>query len=242
MPRKILQIRNEDLSEKGLPVLEPDLEYLLVRNCQLTELPPLEHLQKLKGIDCSENQLVHLPALPPNLEGLNCIRNQITDLPDLPPKLKDLECTDNQLTYLPDLPPQLEGLSCENNPITRIGKLSDNNRFQLRIDLNKLSLDSLKQLKTHFDDHPRQKLSHYNQYDDEIISRIKQEPMIALESGFNSLNLQNRARSINREENPLTNFEMQGKNIITKNVTEYLGGKKKKKRTNRKRRTYRKNN
>ncbi len=88
------------------------------------------------AIDCTGQNLIALPELPPNLEKLNCSMNsnltslpplpdslieldilqcQIDVLPELPKGLKKLDCTDTDITKLPSLPPNLEFLHCGQN-------------------------------------------------------------------------------------------------------------------------------
>jgi hypothetical protein len=71
-------------------------------------------------------------------------------LPDLPPTLKTLICRNNALTEFPVLPPDLGYLDCRNNPITQIGRLSNNSDFQIYINIDRLKLDSINRLISHF--------------------------------------------------------------------------------------------
>ena len=70
-------------------------------------------------LDCSQNQLLELPELPPNLQILDCSHNQLISIPDsLPPTLQKLDCYNNQLSKLPEtMPPTLKLLDCSNNPL-----------------------------------------------------------------------------------------------------------------------------
>ena len=79
-----------------------------------------------KTLDCDDNKINNLPALPPNLEKLYCSRNELTTLPILPLNLKILFCPENQLESLPILPLKLESLSCRENKITNLPALPPN--------------------------------------------------------------------------------------------------------------------
>ena len=139
-------------------------------------------------------------------------------MPSLPETLQYLDCTKNKLTQLPSLPTNLEVLYCEGNPITTIGRLSDDDGFVLMMDITNLSLDSLNNLKTHFEGHPRQMRNKVNQL---LYNRAK----LYIESKIES---RIALRSSVLNEN------------VTREVMKYIGGKKKKRRTNKKKRTTKK--
>jgi len=71
----------------------------------------------LKYLDCSDNNLIALPTLPPNLNTLKCPNNKLTLLPDLPNSLEYLYCHHNELTLLPTLPNNLQDLACYDNQL-----------------------------------------------------------------------------------------------------------------------------
>jgi Leucine-rich repeat (LRR) protein len=55
-------------------------------------------------LDCSDNNLTHLPKLPSNLRTLICESNKLEYLPELPDSLIVLWCSYNPLKELPKLP------------------------------------------------------------------------------------------------------------------------------------------
>ncbi|MEN6459805.1 MAG: leucine-rich repeat domain-containing protein, partial [Syntrophomonas sp.] len=91
-------------------------------NNQLTSLPALP--DGLQYLDCHDNQLASLPGLPASLQELRCYQNQLGSLPDpLPASLLRLNCSGNQLTGLPVLPAGLLMLGCNNNTIATLPAL-----------------------------------------------------------------------------------------------------------------------
>jgi len=72
-------------------------------NRGLTSLKGID-LSGITELDCSNNLLTSLPALPKTLKRLYCSCNLLTSLPDLPDSLITLYCGGNRLSKLPDLP------------------------------------------------------------------------------------------------------------------------------------------
>ncbi len=98
----------------SLPSILPvNLWELDCRNNILTQLPALP--SQLHSLLCENNTLISLPALPNSLAVLTCSDNQLTSLPALPTSLTTLNCLSNQLTTLPALPPLLNSIDCSNN-------------------------------------------------------------------------------------------------------------------------------
>ena len=98
------------------------LQRLDCNNNQLTSLPALP--TNLTYLDCESNQLASPLTLPTNLTYLSCGNNQLTSLPTLPASLLKLYCSANQLTSLPALPTSLQWLYCENNQLTSLPALN----------------------------------------------------------------------------------------------------------------------
>ena len=119
----------------GLPILDENDEILpdylelesinFSRNgccAQIDILPP-----KLKYLDCSNNSIERLDALPASLEFLNCSHNPyIEQLDNLPQNLKYLNCTNNNIRYLDFLPYNLLFLYCGGNKIKHLYNLPPN--------------------------------------------------------------------------------------------------------------------
>ena len=71
----------------------------------LSELPDLTRFNKLKKLDCRDNEITKLNNLPISLQILICGENAITNLDYLPLSLTKLYCFDNKITKLNNLPP-----------------------------------------------------------------------------------------------------------------------------------------
>ena len=97
------------------------------------EIIKLKDYDKIKYILCRNCNLINLPPLPKNLLGLYCENNIITELPDLPNTLKELRCSYNQLESLPKLPYNLQELYCTGNNLKSLPELVYNNFHKLGI-------------------------------------------------------------------------------------------------------------
>ncbi|MFK4532236.1 hypothetical protein ABIA00_000419 [Bradyrhizobium ottawaense] len=96
---------------------------LALTSLALTVLSPpsLPAWLALQRINVSDNQLTHLPELPPSLSELDARLNRLTSLPALPNTLRRLTVFGNQLTSLPDrLPATLRWLHAHNNRLTSV--------------------------------------------------------------------------------------------------------------------------
>ncbi|MDF3029164.1 MAG: hypothetical protein K0S23_3471 [Fluviicola sp.] len=93
-------------------------------NNQISVLPALP--STLEFLDCSSNQLSSLPALPGSLYILLCKNNLLTTFAALPPSLVIFGFDGNQVTTLPALPSSLNILSCSYNLLTELTGLPTN--------------------------------------------------------------------------------------------------------------------
>jgi hypothetical protein len=85
----------------------------------LDNLPP-----NLKSLICDCNySLKSLDFLPETLEYLSCKNCRLKALDNLPKSLQILDCTNNKITNLDNLPPLLDILHCSNNPISSLNLL-----------------------------------------------------------------------------------------------------------------------
>jgi Leucine-rich repeat (LRR) protein len=115
-----------DLSDLGLTVIPPlpwGLQYLNCKNNQLETLGALP--PTLLSLKCSNNKLTSLPEnLPPFMTSLDCDHNALTSLPWVLPETLDILIIDhNQIHYLPPLPPNLMLLSAGENHLHKLPKL-----------------------------------------------------------------------------------------------------------------------
>ncbi len=102
------------------------LRILNCRNNNLTGITALPRL--LYELECSNNQLNSLPDLPATLRKLTCGNNNLSALPALPANLFDLRCSLNEITALPALPLKLNTLWCNYNQLTSLPALPDSLR------------------------------------------------------------------------------------------------------------------
>jgi len=102
-------------------------KFLNLSNMGLISLPIsiFHYLDHLKELECYNNQLSSLPALPEKLTKLSCSNNRFSSLPALPEKLKVVECSNNQLSSLPALPEALQQLYCYNNHLSSLPALPE---------------------------------------------------------------------------------------------------------------------
>lgn len=133
--------------------------YLPVGNKNIQDLTGVEYLTSLHQLDCPNNQLTALPALPNSLTYLRCDNNQITALGTLPNSVNYLSCTnnlissvssfptslnyvyisDNNLNALPALPTGLSYMDCSRNNLNALPAILPNNLQQLNCSDNNLT-------------------------------------------------------------------------------------------------------
>ena len=89
----------------------------------ISSLEGVEYFTSLSNLNCEENNLTSLPALPSALTVLVCSYNHLTSLPVLPLALELLDCHGNNLTSIPTLPSTLTYLMCGENNIETLPML-----------------------------------------------------------------------------------------------------------------------
>ena len=87
------------------------------------ELLKIDNYNDITYLDCRNNSLYILPALPSSLTYFCCRNNFLTSLPNLPSSLTHFCCRINNLTSLPTLPSSLEYLDCDENSLTTLPTL-----------------------------------------------------------------------------------------------------------------------
>jgi|GEM_PF-2387353 len=105
------------------PIFDTDVANVKIFNVSgrnIQSLAGLEYFVSLTTLDCYNNQLTSLPALPPSLAKLDCSNNQLTALPALPSGLTSLLCSDNQLTGIDVTGLPLDFLRCFYNNMADI--------------------------------------------------------------------------------------------------------------------------
>ena len=118
---RLEQIVPNAMNGNVLDTLHPDvigLMTLYLDNDGLTDLNGIQYFTSVEDLHIGSNDIVSLPALPPNLVNLFCFNSGLTALPALPASVQKIECGANNLTGLPPLPSALNELDCFNNQIT----------------------------------------------------------------------------------------------------------------------------
>jgi uncharacterized repeat protein (TIGR01451 family) len=114
-----------------------------VSDSSISNLTGIEYFINLRQLNCNNNKLTSLPALPNSLTFLYCYNNQLTSLPTLPNLLQTLQCDGNQLTNLPTLPNSLQILYCGGNQLTSLPSLPNTLIYMLCNDNQLTSLPAL---------------------------------------------------------------------------------------------------
>jgi Leucine-rich repeat (LRR) protein len=122
-----------------------------VSNKTISNLTGINGFTNLRTLNCSQNQLTSLPALPTTLTNLNCGINQLASLPTLPAGLQILTCYVNALTSLPTLPNVLDQLYAQANRLTTLPAFPNSLRFadfssNLIINVSSITGSSLRNL------------------------------------------------------------------------------------------------
>ncbi|HWB64490.1 MAG TPA: hypothetical protein VG603_13320, partial [Chitinophagales bacterium] len=89
----------------------------------IRDLTGIQYFKNLDTLDCSNDSLYTIPALPATLTYFICQYNNLSSLPTLPSQLGYMTCDDNQITSLPALPGSLTQLRCGANRLTSLPAL-----------------------------------------------------------------------------------------------------------------------
>lgn len=93
------------------------LIYLFISNNKITSAPNLSYLKNVTTLDLSNNMLISVSLLPPNIEELSLMNNNITCIQNLQNYgIKKLDVSYNKIKTVPIMN-KLEILSCDHNDI-----------------------------------------------------------------------------------------------------------------------------
>lgn len=114
--------------------------YLDPTGLSLTNIDALVYFKNLTGLYCDNNQLTHLPALPPNMQSLRCKNNLLTQLPALPRSMNYLDCDNNPITEIPPFPPSMNHLYCRKTNVHCLPRIEPPNVYLfIHVDVNALA-------------------------------------------------------------------------------------------------------
>lgn len=113
----LLHLRVDQTPVTGWPVaLPPALEFLSMRNCQLSALPP-GIPSTLEFLDVSSNPMPETIVLPDQLLWLHADSMPWATLPLLPPAIYSMQAHACSIQALTDIPASTEQLSLKDNPL-----------------------------------------------------------------------------------------------------------------------------
>ena len=92
----------------------------------IMNLTGIGYFTNLERLNCSQNKLAILPALPVGLKELGCSSTYpFSRLPELPAGLTVLDCSNSNVKTLPELPKTLKMLICYQNALSGLPELPD---------------------------------------------------------------------------------------------------------------------
>ena|SRR3989344_3537897 len=114
------------------------------------DLNNIKNCDKIKYLNCEDNNLAQIPLSFNNIEELYCCGNKLINLPMLSKNLYILDCGNNKLLNLPILlSKKLYILYCPSNKLNKLPKINNNNYINTIeysyniikfIDINNISL------------------------------------------------------------------------------------------------------
>ncbi len=140
LPELSTNLRVIDCSENFLQFLPPSMpQYLYTLRCAFNSISlipdeMLENLTRLKVFDCSSNDLISSPRLPPKLIIYYCGENQFKTVPvPQPESLKVFDCNGNpwDKDNLPTLLKAVEGLKNQEGLVDLLDFLRKEGQFDL---------------------------------------------------------------------------------------------------------------
>lgn len=138
LPTSLMRLICGSNKLKALPENLPATLHLIdcSRN-QITHLPQMDHIPYLRFLYCNDNQLKQLPELSP-LFTLKCANNQLKSLPRLPDFIRELDCSNNQISFFSNLPRGGILLNLSSNQLTCLPTIHVEYLAKLTIDADKI--------------------------------------------------------------------------------------------------------
>lgn len=98
---------------------------LTINGTKVSNLSGIQYFKNLESLECQNDSLVTIPALPQKLLSLDVEWNNLTTLPPLPETLLSLYCGTNPFVTLPPLPASLKRLWCHGSFLSTFPVLPD---------------------------------------------------------------------------------------------------------------------
>lgn len=138
LPTSLMRLICGSNKLKALPENLPGTLHLIdcSRN-QITHLPQMDYIPYLRFLYCNDNQLKQLPELSP-LFTLKCANNQLKSLPRLPDFIRELDCSNNQISFLSNLPRGGILLNLSSNQLTCLPTIHVEYLAKITIDTDKI--------------------------------------------------------------------------------------------------------
>jgi len=109
-------MQNDSLNTSST-LVTTSIHTINVRSKNISNLSGVEYFTSLTYLDCSQNSINTLPAMPSTLKTLWCSNNIISTLPALPNTLNYLYADTNNIASISSLPTSLRVLTCGFNQL-----------------------------------------------------------------------------------------------------------------------------
>jgi len=251
LPERLITLDCTDNVVEILPLLPENIRQLYCAKNYLTTLTKSEFLpDSVTELHCYNNKLTYLPKINKNtsrLDILFCENNFLESLPELPNRLWMINCSNNQLKTIPALPRTRLTLNCAHNPLISLPNLQNVDSMTISVYqvplLESTNLPEFKFVKITVIDEKEEEYS--KEFTKELENKYK-----AINMKFKELEhrlvlkcnkfLEKNKNIASVKITSQTYLPKLPEEVITKNVFQYFGGKKTKRKTHKKKRLTRK--
>jgi hypothetical protein len=250
LPERLTSLDCTDNVLEILPLLPENLKKLYCSVNYLTTLTKSEFLpDSVTELHCYNNELTYLPKINKDTSRLYiffCENNFLESLPDLPDRIYMINCSNNQLKTIPALPKTKLTLNCAHNPLISLPNLYNVNDLTISVYqvplLESNNLPEFKFIKIKVIDEKEEEYSKEftKELEDkykainikfkELVDRLELKCPLFLNKVGNIASVKITSQT------PLPKLPKR----VTENVFKYLGGKKTKRKTHKKKRMTRK--